>query len=86
VFFKDGASVAGSEVRVDRVESDGSVKNITTVYTNISGDFTIRRPEGKARYRFTAKYKDATASKEIEVDSAAIYRTAVSLPINREQK
>lgn len=84
VFFKDGTSVAGAEVRIDRVEADGSVKNITTVYTNISGDFTIRRPEGKAKYRFTAKYKDATASREIEVESAAIYRTAVSLAVNRQ--
>ena len=84
VFYKDGTSVAGAAVRIDRVEADGSVKNITTVYTNISGDFTIRRPEGKAKYRFTAKYKDSTASRELEVESAAIYRTAVSLPINRQ--
>ncbi|MFN0140754.1 MAG: carboxypeptidase-like regulatory domain-containing protein [Pyrinomonadaceae bacterium] len=85
VFFKDGTSVAGAEVKIDRVESDGSAKNITTVYTSISGDFTIRRPEGKAKYRFTAKYKGESASREIEVESAAIYRTAVSLPINRQQ-
>jgi hypothetical protein len=84
VFFKDGTSVAGAEVRIDRVEADGSVKNITTVYTNISGDFTIRRPESKAKYRFTAKYKDTTATKDLEVETAAIYRTAVSLPINRQ--
>ncbi len=84
VFYKDGTSVAGAEVRIDRVEADGSVKNITTVYTNISGDFTIRRPEGKAKYRFTAKYKDATASRDLDVETAAIYRTAVSLPINRQ--
>lgn len=84
VFFKDGRSAAGVEVRIDSVESNGSVKNITTVYTNISGEFTIRRPEGKAKYRFTAKYNDTTASKDIEVETAAIYRTAVSLPINRQ--
>jgi hypothetical protein len=86
VFYKDGTSVPGAEVRIDRVETDGSVKNITTVYTNISGDFTIRRPEGKAKYRFTAKYKDATASKDLEVETAAIYRTAISLNINRGEK
>lgn len=86
VFFKDGTSAAGTEVRIDRVESDGSVKNITTVYTTISGEFSIRRPEVKAKYRFTAKYKDATASRELEVETAAIYRTAVSLPVNRDGK
>jgi len=86
VFFKDGTSAAGTEVRIDRVEADGSVKNITTVYTTISGEFSIRRPEGKAKYRFTAKYKDTTASREIEVETAAIYRTAVSLPVNRDGK
>lgn len=85
VFFKDGTSAAGAEVRIDRVEADGSVKNITTVYTTVSGEFSIRRPEGKSKYRFTAKFKDAIASRELEVEMAAIYRTAVSLPIDRPE-
>lgn len=86
VFFKDGTSVQGAEVRIDRVEADGSVRNITTVYTSVSGEFTLRRPEGRAKYRFTAKYKDATGTKDLVVESAAIYRTAVSLPVNRDEK
>jgi hypothetical protein len=34
----------------------------------------------------TVKYKDATASKEIEVDSAMVYRLAISLDITRQDK
>lgn len=86
VFFKDGTSVSAAEVKVERVNSDGSTKKLGTLYTNISGEFTFRQPEGAAKFRITAKYKDTTASKEIEVDSAAIYRLAISLDISRQQK
>jgi hypothetical protein len=84
VFFKDGTSVTAAKVEIERVASDGSVRKITTVYTNISGEFTFRQPEtGPTKYRMTVKYHDATAAKEMEVSSAAVYRTAISLDIDR---
>ena len=86
VFFKDGTSVTAAKVTVDRVNSEGGTKRLGTGYTNVSGEFTFSQPEGRAKYRITATYKDSTVSKEIEVDSAAIYRTAISLDINRDQK
>ena len=82
----DGTSVAAAEVKVERVNSDGSTKKLGTLYTNISGEFAFRQPEGAAKFRITAKYKDTTASKEIEVDSAAIYRLAISLDVSRQEK
>ncbi len=86
VFFKDGTSVTGAKVTVDKVNSDGSTKRLGTGYSSVSGEFTFSQPEGKAKYRITATYKDSTTVKEIEVDSAAIYRTAISLDINRSDQ
>ena len=53
--------------------------------TNIYGEFSFRQPEGAATYRLTAKYKNHTASKDIEVDNAAIYRLAISLDVSRQE-
>jgi Carboxypeptidase regulatory-like domain len=83
VFFKDGRSVTGAKVSVEKVGPDGTTSEITTVYTNIYGEFVFRQPPGNAKFKMTAKYKDTTASKEIEVDSAAIYRLAISLDTNK---
>jgi hypothetical protein len=86
VFFKDGTSVTAAKVDIDKVSSDGSTSRIGSVMTNIYGEFTFRRPEGPAKYRMTVKYKDSSASKEIEVDSAMVYRLAISLDITRQDK
>jgi hypothetical protein len=86
VFFKDGTTVTAAKVLVEEVGSDNSTRKIGTVMTNIFGEFEFRRPEGAAKYRMTAIYRDAKASKELEVDSAAIYRLAISLDITRQQK
>jgi hypothetical protein len=83
VFFKDGRSIPGARVLVEKVNGDGTTSEVTTVYTNISGEFTFRQPEGNAKFRMTAKYKDVKASKELEVGSAAIYRLAISLDTDK---
>src|SRR5580765_5967881 len=70
LFFKDGTSVTAAEVTVEKVNADGSTKKLGTLMTNIRGEFTFRQPDGAAKYRLTAKYKDATATKDIEVASA----------------
>ena len=85
VFFKDGTSVGGAKVEVEKI-ADGSTRKIGSGLTNYSGEFTFSQPEGHARYRVTATYKGTTASKELEVDSAAIYSMAISLDINRDEK
>jgi hypothetical protein len=83
VFTQDGRSVTGAEVTLEKINSDGSSRKMGSVYTNVSGDFAFRQPEGAAKYRLTAKLKDATASKEVEVDSAAIYRLAITLNVEK---
>lgn len=86
VFYKDGTSVPAVEVKVEKINSDGSARKLGTITTNISGDFVFRQPEGAAKFRMTVKHKGKTSSKELEVDSAAIYRLAISLEINRDGK
>ena len=83
VFNQDGRSITGAEVVIEKLDSGGAAKKVGSVYTNVSGEFTFRQPEGAAKYRLTAKMKDAAASKEIDVDSAAIYRLAISLNVEK---
>jgi uncharacterized protein YdeI (BOF family) len=79
VFAADGRSVGGAEIKIERVSSDGSVKKLDSSRSSYSGEFTFKFSEGAAKYRVTASAKGASASKEIEVDSAAIYRLALTL-------
>jgi hypothetical protein len=79
VFNEVGRSVSGAEVKIERISDDGSAQKIASIYTNVSGEFTFRQPERAAKFRVTASVKGATASKEVEVSSAAIYRLAITL-------
>jgi Carboxypeptidase regulatory-like domain len=84
VFFKDGTSVQYAKVDVEKINADGTTKKIGSFTANIYGEFTFRQPEGPAKFRITVHHKDSTATKELEVETAAIYRLAISLPIERQ--
>jgi len=86
VFWKDGTSVPACDVDVALVEANGQTKPLTTLTTGVSGEFSYRRPDAKATYRFTSKCHGVTAKRDLTVDSAAIYTTSVLLPINRGEK
>lgn len=86
VFYKDGKSVPAARVEVERLGTDGQARKIASISTNSLGEFVFRQPEGAARFRITAKFKEASASKEIEVDTAAIYRLAISLDIIKDSE
>lgn len=85
VYYKDGTSLAGAEIKVERVNADGSTRKIASGSTNQSGEFTLRQPEARAKFRITASYKGVSDSKEIEVDNAAIYRFSIILEVEREK-
>ncbi len=91
VFDQDGRSVAGAKVEVEKILSDGSTKSFGTGSTsyggepNARGEFTFKFSEGVAKFRITASVKGASASKEIEVSSAAIYRLSITLNLNKEK-
>lgn len=81
VFNQDGRSIPGAEVKIERITDSGSTKKVGSIYTSVSGEFTFRQPEGAAKFRVTASVKGASASKEVEVGSAAIYRLAITLKL-----
>jgi len=79
VFAADGRSFSGAEVKVEKILSDGSLKKVGSGVSNYSGEFTFKFDEGAAKYRVTATAKGMSATKEVEVDIAAIYRLALNL-------
>ena len=82
VFFKEGISIPGAKVEIERIGSDGSAKKLGSGYTSESGEFTFRQPQGAAKLRVRATYKGVSESKEVEVDQPAIYRLAISLDLS----
>jgi hypothetical protein len=84
VFNQEGRSVTGAEVTIEKLVSGGETKKLGSVFTNVSGEFTFRQPQGAAKYRLTAKLKDESASKEIDADGAAIYRLAITMNVKKD--
>ncbi len=54
--------------------------------TDYLGEFSFSQPERSAKLRFKATYKDGKGTKDLDVDSAMIYRLAVTLDIERPRK
>lgn len=86
VFYKEGTSLGGAKIDIERVNPDGTTKKVTSLYTNVSGEFTFRQPQGSAKFRITARFKGSEGSKEVVVDTAAIYRFAITLDVSRTEK
>lgn len=79
VFDKNGRSVYGARIEIQRIGEDGKTKKVGSGYTSEQGEFTFRFPEASAKFRVIASAKGTKGSKDIEVDSASIYRLAISL-------
>ena len=86
VFFKEGTSAPGAKVEVETVAADGSVRKLGETMTDYLGEFSFSQPERAAKLRFKAYYNDGKGSKDIDVDSAMIYRLSVMLDIARPGK
>jgi len=86
VFYKEGTSVTGAKVDVEEIAADGSVKKVGSYYSDSSGEFSFRRKPGRSKLRVTASLKGVKASKELDVEEAAIYRVAISLDLSRTEK
>jgi hypothetical protein len=80
VFAESGRSVPGVRVDLVKVIDEHSVQKIDARVTGETGEFVFRLPPEKAKYRLTVKADGAQpVSKDVEVDSAAIYRVALTL-------
>lgn len=79
VFTEDGRSVPGVRVELARISSADSVQKFDSRITGETGEFVFRLPPDPGKYRLTLK-ADGTepASKDVEVESAAVYRVALT--------
>jgi protocatechuate 3,4-dioxygenase beta subunit len=81
VFNQEGRSVGGAKVELAKIQEDGSTKKIDGRVTNETGSFVFRLTPDTARYRLTVKPGNAEpVSQDVEIDRAAVYRVAISVP------
>ena len=83
VFTDDGRSVPGVRVDLVRVIDENSTQKLDSRITGETGEFVFRLPPDTAKYRVTLK-ADGTepASKDVEVEMAAVYRVALAYKKN----
>jgi hypothetical protein len=80
VFTESGRSVPGVRVELARVIAENTVQKIDARVTGETGEFVFRLSPETAKYRVTVKADGAQpVSKDIEIDSAAVYRVALTL-------
>ncbi len=84
VFNQNGISLYGAKVEIEEIYSDGKTKKVGSGYSSRDGDIVFRFKERPTKYRITASVKDKSATKEIEVNEAAIYRTAITLDLSKK--
>jgi hypothetical protein len=81
VFTAEGRSVPNAKVELARIMEDGSVKKIDGRITTETGSFKFRLSPEPAKYRVSVRAAgDEPISKDVEIDGAAVYRVALSLP------
>jgi len=81
VFNSEGRSVPNAKVELARILEDGTAKKIDGRLTTETGSFSFRLAPDLAKYRVSVKPDGGEAvSKDVEIDGAAVYRVALSLP------
>ena len=81
VFSAVGRSVPNAKVELSKVLEDGTTKKIDGRVTTETGSFKFRLSPEPGKYRVSVKADGAEAvSKDVEIDGAAVYRVALSLP------
>lgn len=83
VFNENGFVLPGAKIKVEEVFPDGRLQEVAEGYSSRDGDVIFRFREKETKYRITAKLRDVSAHKDIEVGSAAIYRTAITLDLSK---
>lgn len=80
VFNEGGRSVPGVRIELAKIVAENSLQKIDVRITGETGEFVFRLSPETAKYRVTVKADGAQpASKDVEVDSAAVYRVALTL-------
>ena len=80
VFNESGRSVPGVRIELARILDGESTQKLDSRVTGETGEFVFRLPPDAAKYRVTLKASGAErVSKDVDVDSAAVYRVALTL-------
>jgi len=81
VFTADGRSVPNAKVELSRILEDGTAKKIDGRVTTETGSFKFRLSPDPGKYRVSVKAGNTEPiSKDVDIDGAAVYRVALSLP------
>lgn len=81
VFNAAGRSVPNAKVELFTILADGSTKKIDGRITTETGSFKFRLSPEPGKYRVSVKTDGPEpVSKDVEIDGAAVYRVALSLP------
>jgi len=76
-----GRSLPNAKVELAEVLRGGGLRKIGSRVTNETGSFNFRLPPEAATYRVTVTAdRLGTTTKDVEVDGAAVFRVAVTLP------
>ncbi|MGI8468998.1 MAG: carboxypeptidase regulatory-like domain-containing protein [Pyrinomonadaceae bacterium] len=89
VYDANGRSVPGASIEIEKKQADGSYRKISQTTSSdgfddapnalTRGEFGFRFPSGAADFRVTASFKGVSASQEVSVTNAAVYRLALTL-------
>lgn len=86
VFNAEGRSVPNAKVELAKILDDGSVKKIDGRVTTETGLFKFRLSPELAKYRVSVKVEGVEpVTKDVEIDGAAVYRVALSLPPRQQR-
>ena len=81
VFNAAGRSVPNAKVELFKIMEDGTTKKIDGRITTETGSFKFRLSPDAAKYRVSVKTDGSEpVTKDVEIDGAAVYRVALSLP------
>lgn len=81
VFTANGRSVPNVKVDLLRILDDGNTKKIDGRVTTETGSFKFRLSPKPGKYRVSVKAEGSEpVTKDVEIDGAAVYRVALSLP------
>jgi hypothetical protein len=81
VFSADDRSVPNAKVELSKILEDGTTKKIDSRVTTETGSFKFRLSPEPGKYRVSIKTQGVEpVSKDVEIDGAAVYRVALSLP------
>jgi len=81
VFSAGDRSVPNAKVELFKILEDGTTKKIDGRVTTETGSFKFRLSPEPGKYRVSVKTQGAEpVSRDVDIDGAAVYRVALSLP------